>query len=392
MVDFQTRVQELEKEVTRLREDREHLYRDLENALLQNEGSFWSSSSVLYQRIAQAEMDLESTQKEREQLVGQVSNLKEDVAQLRDMKRAADAISKKEMEKNQVLERELAFYKQRGAHWLEEKNQHLYEVEELKRTNVDLERGVNEARAGLEHEKTEREIVERRLTESNRKVGHLEERLVECARIPELEEKLRVSKDEAQALRKNIEEMEAELESRQNTIDTTQGDLAKSNETIYELEESIKILREESRARSVEASSRIKQLEEEVSQRTNEVAAKNEELGRADVAITSAKAQAEFAVADKEQELDEARVSYEAKFADLEMQLREKDDQLQSQQLLVQKATDEKIQALMKFSTAETEVEDLKGQLAAVGAEHRNGVSSPVKSNGAQQTGKGTWW
>lgn len=132
MGDLQNRVQELQDEVAKLKEDKEQLYKDLENMLLQNDASFWSGSAVLSERIRLAEDQLLDMKKDRDRLSKQVMGLKDDLGQMRELKRAAEGMSKGEVEKNIVLERELAFYKQRGAHWIEDRNLHLYEVEELK--------------------------------------------------------------------------------------------------------------------------------------------------------------------------------------------------------------------------------------------------------------------
>lgn len=53
-----------------------------------------------------------------------------------------------------------------------------------------------------------REGVEEKLEESSRKVSLLQDRLVECTRIPELETKLRQTKDETQRLTKEVEDLE----------------------------------------------------------------------------------------------------------------------------------------------------------------------------------------
>lgn len=67
---------------------------------------------------------------------------------------------------------------------------------------------MTEIKAALENEKEMREVVEHKLGESNRKVAQLQDQLVECTRIPELESKLIQSKDETQRLTKVVEDLE----------------------------------------------------------------------------------------------------------------------------------------------------------------------------------------
>lgn len=208
MADLQLRVKELEKRVEELRVEREDLYKDIEHLCMQNDDSFWSGSAVLSARIGVAERSLEERAKDNTRLKAQSDSLREDLVQLRNAKRDADKISKEEMEKNRVLDRELMFYKKQCARALEERNLFSYEVEELKRTNLDLERTVGDAEGRLESEALQRSELDRKLHDSENLVASLEERLVQCARIPELEAQLRESRGEASRLRSTVAELE----------------------------------------------------------------------------------------------------------------------------------------------------------------------------------------
>lgn len=196
IADLQRRVIELEDTVRQLQKDKEDLYRDLESQLVHTDDSFWSSSSVLAERLAQAEKDRARLQADIAQIVAERDSLKEDCLQIRAAKHASDEISKAQLEKAHILERELSFYKKQCARALEERNLYSYEVEELKRANLELERNLENVNSKLEIEIQRREDVERCRQEAMLRISQLEERLVDCARIPELESQLHIIKHE----------------------------------------------------------------------------------------------------------------------------------------------------------------------------------------------------
>lgn len=77
------------------------------------------------------------------------------------------------------------------------------------------------------------------------------------------------------------------------------------------------------------------------------------DLEKADEAIASAKAQADFAIDDKERELKETQEMYDHQVAALNEKLKDSESKLAHQMSLVKVATDAKVEALVQLSDAQ---------------------------------------
>ncbi|GMH37181.1 hypothetical protein BSKO_05054 [Bryopsis sp. KO-2023] len=391
MVDLQNRVQELEQKVSSLTRDREQLYKDMEKLLMQSDSSFWSGSSVLFERISHAESERDSLRAEVSRLQGLVNNLREDVTQLRDMKRAADAISKEEIEKNQVLEKELAFYKQRGAVWIEDRNLHLYEVEELSRLNVKLEGNVREAKAALDSEREKRVKVEEDLVRSQRKNSQMESRLAECSRIPELERKWREASEEVELLTREGKEVELELEKCQDELEHFKEELDLSYKTAQNLRDMLKSSNEDGDKRVAEQVEIVTKLKTEVAALKKEKEDNSMILKRADEALTAAGAQAELLNMEKEREVEEVRCDYEDRLAAMKAELErmtDEKDRLEEERVA---SVNAKMEVVMKLSEKEAEISKLRSRHGG-GADQNGSKHASQQQVAAEQPVKSTWW
>ena len=239
IVDLQRRISELEETIRRLEKDKEELYDDLEGRLVKKERSFWStSSSVLSDRLAQADDERRRLRTELTRTSEERDSLREDNEQILTAKRESDTISKSEMEKNRVLERELTFYKKQCARALEERNLYSYEVEELKRANLELERSLDETSQRLDKAVRRGEELDGQRQEATAQVQHLEERLLECARIPELEAQL-------QSMRHQRNELQSQYNKLQSLYKVLEEDIHGAWMTVDQLKEEKEVLQAE---------------------------------------------------------------------------------------------------------------------------------------------------
>jgi len=199
-IDFHRKIAELEETIRILRADKEELYNDLESRIVQTDNSLWSTSNAVAVRLTQAERDRIRLQTELQRLNDERNSLREDCAQFQAAKRESDKINKTEIDKNTILEREMTFYKKQCARALEDRNLFSYEIEELKRANLELERNLEDANFKLETEIRQREETERQRIEGLETIKLLEEKVVECSRIPFLENELRTAKHQRNEL------------------------------------------------------------------------------------------------------------------------------------------------------------------------------------------------
>ncbi|CAD7702813.1 unnamed protein product [Ostreobium quekettii] len=440
-------VKELEKRVAELIAERDELYRDIETLCMQSDDSFWSGSAVLSARIGNAERALSAMAAENDRLTAQRDSLREDLAQFRSAKRDSDKISKDEMEKNRVLDRELMFYKKQCERALEDRNLFSYEVEELKRANLELERGLAEARGLAETEAAQRADVAGRLAAAEGRVATLEERLVEVVRIPELEAQLEASRRDGQRQAEAISAMEvspgptggieldwtgwnalvlrfgggivlgrgvtrfaagawgrrAELGAARRDLDAAREDAEAVREDREALARELEASREEAKAALGAQAAKAADMERQIESLTTQLESVSTELQEADSAVAAAQAQVELINGEREQEVCHLREEYSSTIQDLEGRISTTESLLNRQAEELQDVTQAKVDALVRLSEwqakathNEHRLGELESRLATVDIRDPDtkGVTPSTKkaAGGQEDTGPKSWF
>eukprot|EP00210_Caulerpa_lentillifera_P000031 g30.t1 len=242
--ELQKRIHELELTVKQLSKDKDELYNDLERNLVRKDSVFWQSSNIHEARLKESETEKQHLQEQLNRAIAQRDSYLDDKIQMEKVKHDADVISKEQIDANKAMERELDFYKRQCAQALEERNAFSSELEELKKTYLKLERDSVHLHERLQTEQRRGDDLENQKDEAVTRVKKLEARLVDCARIPQLEKELQNLNTECNRLRFQIQHIEKSAQVTEDELETTRQSLQRSS--INESQQEMKFKTEES--------------------------------------------------------------------------------------------------------------------------------------------------
>lgn len=211
--ELQSRVHELEATVKQLEKDKSELYNDLEEQLFRRRrrNSFWASVNELDGRLSRSEYERQRLESQLNRVTAERDSYHEDNIQIRRVKHDSDAISKVQMKTNESLEGELEFYKEQCQRALDGRDSLALVLEGLKKTNYELEENTMHLKEVLQMERRRCAETESQKEDALNRVKQMEETLVQCERIPQMEAQI-------QTLSARCKELETEVQSTQVSL------------------------------------------------------------------------------------------------------------------------------------------------------------------------------
>ena len=195
-------VQELEKQVAQLLEERDDLYRDIEKlCVAQDDGSCWSTSAVLMQRAIDAERHNATLTAEKAKLQSEKEKLLEDMASLRESTLHPNAC---QMERQEESDRRTT------THRVTNRRHSCASCENL--TPSDMADDVQDDSFNFSDLQSlyrkEIESKDVQLQEVTARANHLEEELSSLVNVPDVTAQLKSATQENELLQKRISILE----------------------------------------------------------------------------------------------------------------------------------------------------------------------------------------
>ena len=214
---MEARVQELEKQVAQLLEERDDLYRDIEKlCVAQDDGSCWSTSAVLMQRAIDAERHNATLTAEKAKLQAEKAKLLEDMASLRESNVHPNACHRERQdESNQPKE----------THRTANRRHSCASCENLKPSDMaDDAQDVILNFSDLQSlYRKEIESKDAQLREMTSRAHQLEEELASLVNVPDVSAQLKSATQENELLQKRIKLLEVRHKRRGGSVVWTYG-------------------------------------------------------------------------------------------------------------------------------------------------------------------------
>lgn len=133
--------------------------------------------------------------------------------EVKESKRLADQSFRQQASNVQILEREVAFYRQQAAQALSDRDNATWECEHLRQRTLTADTQAREAAAKVEKESGKRTLAERRAAEAENRAAELEGSAAEAKIIPTLRVELTQAGARVQDLQSQVEKLNSELKS-----------------------------------------------------------------------------------------------------------------------------------------------------------------------------------
>ncbi|KAL4552159.1 hypothetical protein Ndes2526B_g06390 [Nannochloris sp. 'desiccata'] len=146
----------LEKKLTQALSERDDLARDVEALCMETTANTtFSSSSVLRERIFATEKELSRAKMDLVSITGERDSLREDLREIKEAKRAADQSFRNQETRLESLQREVTFYRQQAAQAISQRDNTVWECEQLRQRTVEADTLARDAAGKAETAATE---------------------------------------------------------------------------------------------------------------------------------------------------------------------------------------------------------------------------------------------
>lgn len=210
----------LEKKLTQALSERDDLARDVEALCMETTANTtFSSSSVLRERIFATEKELSRAKMDLVSITGERDSLREDLREIKEAKRAADQSFRNQETRLESLQREVTFYRQQAAQAISQRDNTVWECEQLRQRTVEADTLARDAAGKAETAATERAIAERRANEAEKKAEILQAAADTAREIPQLKNSLNKAKIKEMELLEELENLKTDLKEVKEGLD-----------------------------------------------------------------------------------------------------------------------------------------------------------------------------
>ncbi|EFN54420.1 hypothetical protein CHLNCDRAFT_135784 [Chlorella variabilis] len=400
---------ELQYKLDEALRERDDLMRDLENmCLADSRGATFNGSSVLQERIYSTgtfdqtgavccapgpalwpgggraqQKELSATRAALSGVTLERDNLREDLGEVKEAKRRAEAGHRAQLERAAALDKELAFYQAQSARVMADRDRAAWEGEELKAQNLRLDQQLREASSRAETESSQRAQLERQLAEVRQQLRGAQAQAAEAAALPGLRSQLAASAGEVERLRgrerellSQVAQLRQEVAAAAAAREAAAGEAAAAHRQADDLAAAHAVVQQQLRGEVQELQAEVAQLQQQLEAAT----AAAEEAGAARQA-----AEASAAQQGQRQEADvEALVRHHAEeVASLREQLREQQDGAVALRQRVEEVTQQKECSTLRQQLDQAKHEKLEAlmKLAAAGG---GASGSPGRNDSAK--------
>jgi chromosome segregation ATPase len=193
--------------------ERDDLARDVESLCMETTANTtFSSSSVLRERIFSTEKELSRAKTDLLTVTAERDSIREDLREIKEAKRIADQSFRDQETRLEALQREVTFYRQQAAQAISQRDNTVWECEQLRQRTVEADLLAREAAGKAESAETERTVAERRADEAEKKAEELQTAANAAKEIPQLKKNLETGKNREIELLDQIEKLKIELE------------------------------------------------------------------------------------------------------------------------------------------------------------------------------------
>lgn len=201
----ETSIADLQRELQRVRLERDDLARDVEALCMSGaDPTGISTSSVVSERIRIQDEQLADCGGRLDAALADASSLREDLAALRESKRIADRSWRAETARAANLDRELQFYQTQSARAMSDRDRATWEADELRRRVADLEQALERERGLRIAEEAQRQQADAALAAAREQADGLRQELGQLDELP--------------VLRGAVKGLEAEVQRLQNAV------------------------------------------------------------------------------------------------------------------------------------------------------------------------------
>lgn len=201
----ETSVADLQRELQRVRQERDDLARDVEALCMSGaDPTGISTSSVVSERIRIQDEQLADCRLRLEAALADAASLREDLTALRESKRIADQSWRAETARAANLERELQFYQTQSARAMSDRDRATWEADELKRRVGDLEQSIERERGLRIAEEAQRQQADAALAVAREQAEGLRAELAQLEALPALRQEVARLQDDVARLQDDV--------------------------------------------------------------------------------------------------------------------------------------------------------------------------------------------
>lgn len=207
-----TEVTDLQRELQRIRQERDDLARDVEALCMSGaDPTGISTSSVVSERIRIQDEQLADCRLRLDTALADAASLREDLAALRESKRIADQSWRTETARATNLERDLQFYQTQSARAMSDRDRASWEADELRRRVADLEQSLERERGLRIAEEAQRQQAEAALAAVQEQADGLRRDLAQLDELPTLRAAIGKLEGEVQRLEDALHSSEVRM-------------------------------------------------------------------------------------------------------------------------------------------------------------------------------------
>lgn len=228
--------------------------------------------------VSVAEKELSRTKTELRKACEERDSLKEDLREMKRAKHVADNSYREQAARLAAIERELEFYRQQAAQSISDRDSAMWENEQLKQANVELQASLQEVEYQKREAEEQRNDAERRWERESQRASRFEAAAKEAESIPLLKAdikealgRMRAVEEERDRETERANRAEAELERQANSKAEAIQDAEETVRKTMEKADAIKSELEEAARQKVEILMRLSDAESRKSAAEREI-------------------------------------------------------------------------------------------------------------------------